>query len=1093
MSETRCPFCPPPAERIFYEGEKIYAFWDGFPVNEGHALIVPKRHVALWFDADPDEQSEILAGLQIVRKEILARHNPDGFNIGINVGAAAGQTVFHLHMHVIPRYRGDVGDPRGGVRGVVPGRQKYGGDEDNASAGQDSEISESGPVYEAPRDFRIVTIPHERPLIVGGNDAFLSHLLPQLDATDALDIAVAFIMGSGMRILEEPLKCLLERGGRLRILAGDYREATEPEALFRLLDLANHVPRSETLHGKKADPRKPADSLELRVYECSRSSFHPKAYILRMREGNGVAYVGSSNLSKTALTNGIEWNYRVLTSRDQDGFDEVSSSFENLFYSPSTQALTEEWIQNYAAMRDAISFTRSGPVGEELTTCSMVDEIVLEVPNETANEVPTPHQIQAEALEALQAARKDGQSAGLVVLGTGLGKTWLAAFDSEQAKARRVLFVAHREEILRQAMSTFRNIRPRARIGLFTGQEKDRDADILFASIQTLSRSTHLSSFARDHFDYVVVDEFHHAEAQSYRRLIDYFNPDFVLGLTATPERSDGGNVLRLCNENLIYRCDFPEGIHRGHLAPFHYFGVPDEIDYSNIPWRRTGFDEEALSTALEVTSRAQNALDQYRQRGGTRCLAFCCSQSHARFMRGYFREAGLRSAAVYAGDDSDPRSSSLEALRNGTLDVLFAVDMFNEGVDLPDVDTVLMLRPTESRIIWLQQFGRGLRRREGKTLKVIDYIGNHRSFLNKPKALLGLSDNPSELHDAISLIANGGPLQLPPGCEVTYDLESIEILKQLEREQHPKSRLATILSYYDNFADMHGRRPSASEALHDGYNPRQPELRRKYGSWLGLADNKGQLEDDEKRVLREGRIADFLDHLNSTSMTGSFKMLVLKAMLSTGMFPGSISVEALIEEVRRQAKSNPLIRDDFNCDIDDGESMRSYLEKNPLKYWCKGKFFRYRDGVFSTTFDVAEELQEATARLTMELAEWRLAAYLINLSQRSSKGFYCRIRHNGREPIVLLPPRKKVKGIPQGWRNVTVDGETLRANFVKIAVDVIKREDSDENVLPSILKKWFGADAGKAGTTSQVFFVPQADGFILRPAARGVDSGVDP
>ena len=345
------------------------------------------------------------------------------------------------------------------------------------------------------------------------------------------------------------------------------------------------------------------------------------------------------------------------------------------------------------------------------------------------------------ALSALEETRAAGNKAGLVVLATGLGKTWLSAFDTNRPEFRRVLFVAHREEILTQALDTFRRMRPEARLGSLHGRDQGPDAEVVFASIQTLSRREHLERFSPDAFDYVVVDEFHHAAAATYRKLIAHFRPKFLLGLTATPERSDGGDLLALCQQNLVYRCDLVEGVRKELLAPFHYFGVPDEVDYTNIPWRSTRFDEEALTTAVATQRRAENALEQFRKRAARRALGFCVSQRHADFMAAFFNERGLRAVAVHSGPTSAPRAASLEQLAAGDLDIVFAVDMFNEGVDLPTLDTVMMLRPTESRILWLQQFGRGLRKAAGKErLTVIDYIGNHRVFLLKPQTLFGLA-----------------------------------------------------------------------------------------------------------------------------------------------------------------------------------------------------------------------------------------------------------------------------------------------------------------------------------------------------------------
>ncbi|MFN9706433.1 MAG: DEAD/DEAH box helicase family protein [Planctomycetota bacterium] len=315
---------------------------------------------------------------------------------------------------------------------------------------------------------------------------------------------------------------LLERGGRLRLLTGDYMDATEPDGLESLLDLSGNR--------------------TLRVFERRGQSFHPKSYIFRWKLDEGTAFVGSSNLSRTALERGVEWNYRVISSRDQAGFRSVRDAYEQLFAHPSTVELTHEWVQAYRGRRRSEAPKPPGLVPE------------VEPP-------PEPHGIQLQALDALKSTREEGNHAGLVVLATGLGKTWLSAFDS--SGFQRVLFVAHREEILEQALRTFRRIRPKASLGRFMGQQRDADAEILFASVQTLSRSEHLSRFSADHFDYIVVDEFHHAESRTYRRIIEHFTPQFLLGLTATPERTDGADLLALWGHKLLFRCDLGAG-HRG-------------------------------------------------------------------------------------------------------------------------------------------------------------------------------------------------------------------------------------------------------------------------------------------------------------------------------------------------------------------------------------------------------------------------------------------------------------------------------------------------------------------------------------------------
>ncbi|NLF68863.1 MAG: DEAD/DEAH box helicase family protein [Candidatus Anammoximicrobium sp.] len=783
MTADACPFCNIPEDRVFYRGRLVTAMWDAFPVSPGHALLVPCRHVATWFEATADEQQELLHAIEVARDAITKAYPvPDGFNIGVNVGEAAGQTVFHLHVHVIPRYKGDVPDPTGGVRGVIPGKANY----------------RRGPTAQ---DRLLGQAPHHRALVRGGDhDPLLPHLLAELDRAVGADIAVAFVLRSGIRPIREHLRDLLDRGGRVRLLTGDYLDVTDPQALWELYDLDG--------------------SLDLRVYEAAQTGFHPKAYIFYRPSGEATAYVGSSNLTGPALESGVEWNYRIVSSRDGTGFTDIVEAFEQLYRDRATRPLDAAWITKYQARRRPPAVI-----------------VPVEVKTEAPEPPPEPHEIQRQALAGLTATRAAGNSAGLIVLATGLGKTWLSAYDSSRPEFGSVLFVAHREEILTQAMQTYRRIRPEARLGRYTGTEKLPDSDVLFASIQTLGRQQHLKLFSPDSFDYVVVDEFHHAAARTYRRLIDYFAPKFLLGLTATPERMDGGDLLGLCQENLVFRCDVMAGIRQGLLCPFHYFGVPDEVDYANIPWRNSRFDEEELTRAVATRSRAQNALEQYRQRAGKRTLGFCCSQRHADFMADFFNEAGLRAAAVHSGPSSAPRATSLEQLAAGNLDVIFAVDMFNEGIDIPAIDTVMMLRPTESSTIWLQQFGRGLRLFPDKPhLTVIDYIGNHRTFLLKPRTLFQLGPGDGAVAAALKLVL-AGQVDLPPGCEVTYDTVAVDILKALLRAPSPPEALR---SHYVDFRDLQGQRPTAAEVFHEGFNPRA--VRKTYGSWLRFVNAMGDL-----------------------------------------------------------------------------------------------------------------------------------------------------------------------------------------------------------------------------------------------------------
>ncbi len=1057
LTDPVCPFCTPPADRIFHAGRLTLGLWDGFPISPGHALLIPKRHFASWFEATAEEQAELLAVIEQARGEIERQHRPDGFNVGINIGRAAGQTVPHLHVHVIPRYEGDVADPRGGVRYVIPSKANYlVTSPEPGDLVKDREIAPS-------REAEVEGQPlHDRALITGDDDPLLPHFRSHLALAHSADLAVAFILESGVALLREHFRDLLERGGRLRIVTGNYLGVTDPNALLTLLDIKEEYP----------------ESFDLRAFEAHSQSFHPKSFVFYDDSGGGVALVGSSNLTRPALTDGVEWNYRTLYSRDRAGFDSVREAFERLLDHERVRLVDAEWVEAYRKTRPRKPDESMGVVVE------------------TPTALPEPHVIQQRALLAIQASREAGNTAGLVVLATGLGKTWLSAFDSDSPDYRRVLFVAHREEILSQARATYRRIRPDAHLGLYSGQEKAPDADVVFASVQTLGRQSHLERFSPTEFDYIVIDEFHHAAARTYRRVIDYFEPKFMLGLTATPERSDGGDLLALCQENLIYRCDVGEGIREDLLAPFHYFGVPDEVDYANIPWRSSRFDEEALTAAVATRSRAQNALEQYRARGGARTLGFCCSMRHADFMREFFLEAGVRAAAVHSGVESDPRAASLERLESGEIDILFAVDMFNEGIDLPAVDTVMMLRPTESRILWLQQFGRGLRKAAGKErLVVIDYIGNHRTFLLKPQTLFDLPAGDARIAEQLIRLERG-EVDLPPGCAVTYDLEAVDILRSLLRI--PKDDEA-IRFFYEDFRERTGVRPTASEMHHESYKPRA--VRKAYGSWLGFVQSMGDLNATQQRLVGEGRVAEFLSALETTQMVKSYKMLVLLAMLRAGRLPGRISLGELLDGVTHVARRSAAIQEDISVSLDDRAALERLLKDNPIKAWTGGlgtggtAYFEFSGEVFSTTFEVAEPEREEFVELAREIVEWRLVEYLDRAVDGKgeegevSDGFVCRVSHSGGRPILFLPSREANPQIPTGWARVRVNDEDFEANFVKIAVNVIRRPNADENVLPALMQGMFGPDAGKPGTNHQVRFRSADGGLVLEALARS-DSG---
>ncbi|MBY4675345.1 DEAD/DEAH box helicase family protein [Marinobacterium arenosum] len=766
-----------------------------------------------------------------------------------------------------------------------------------------------------------------------------------------IEIAVSFIKRSGLDLIFDDLASAMESGRckQLSILTSDYLCITDPRALKALMLLVER-------------------GADIRVHEVpAGESFHLKAYLfLETEQANWLqasAFIGSSNLSRPALTNGLEWNYRLHWPDPHDvsarqRIEEVRYRFQERFSDRRVKPLSFEWIEAYQQRRKVVPLQYLQPAPEELDDAP-----------------PVPRVYQQQAMDALASNRELGKRKGLVVLATGLGKTWLAAFDALQMGAKKVLFIAHREEILLQAQRSFMSVIPDVSSGFYGGNEKTRQSDLLFASVQTLGRRVHFKRFSPDHFDYIVVDEFHHAAAASYQRILDYFEPTFMLGLTATPERGDGKSILALCDDNLVYRMDLFEGIDGGHLVPFHYYGIFDhDVNYAHIPWRSGRFDPDALTAKLATVKRARHALKEWRDRAGTRTLSFCASRKHADFMADQFRRAGVSAAAVYAGSALS-RETALAQLEQGELSVLFAVDLFNEGMDLPAIDTIMMLRPTESGILFLQQLGRGLRRSPDKShLVVLDFVANHQSFLNRPQLLSGRQGNESR-NDVIRKICRGESL-LPDGCFVNYDLAFIEFLQQISSLPQERD--------YRSHRESLGRRPSLKE-----FWQRYPEtlgrLRKTYGSWWAFLDQLGELLPEELEVLAS--FDDWFQDLTISQLSKCFKLVLLHTFIEQQRIGTGATVSELAIWSRDWFLTNPHWQSEISekllpLDAVPEGRWRTYWSSNPVKAWTRPErrsntsWFIVEDGAFRFSELIAEELVEGWLRMSSEILQWRMAVY---------------------------------------------------------------------------------------------------------------------
>lgn len=576
-----------------------------------------------------------------------------------------------------------------------------------------------------------------------------AELRAELDSADRVDLLCAFVKWHGLRVLEEQLAELRRRQVPFRVITTTYVGATERRAVDRIVrDFGGEVHIS---------------------YETTSTRLHAKAWMFHRNSGFSTAYVGSSNLSKSALLDGLEWNVRLSSVATPELIKKFEATFESYWQDPA--------FEPYDPETDAARLDREISNGSFSGEGKPVDLSGLDVR-------PYPHQ--TIILEDLQAERAvHGRHRNLVVAATGTGKTVVAGLDyrnlvTEHKKDLRLLFVAHRKEILEQAMRAYRNILGDGSFGeLFVDGQRPTRWNHVFASVQSLA-SMGLDSIGRDHFDVVVIDEFHHAEAATYRRILDHFQPMELLGLTATPERADGVNVKAFFDNRIASELRLWDALDSDILVPFHYFGVADEVDVSGISWRAGKYDIgelENLYTGNEARARlvAKQLVDKSASLDDVKALGFCVSVRHAQFMAERFNIANIPSAVVTGETPRDARRASLEALRSGEIKCIFTVDVFNEGLDIPQVNTVLFLRPTQSATIFLQQLGRGLRRSFGKdVLTVLDFIGMQRKefrFDQKLRALTG-----SGRKRLIDDIANDFPF-LPAGSQIVLDAVAKEVV----------------------------------------------------------------------------------------------------------------------------------------------------------------------------------------------------------------------------------------------------------------------------------------------------------------------------
>ena len=839
-------------------------------------------------------------------------------------------------------------------------------------------------------DYNSESIEDFRPKLLVNNykkgTKVLNYLIKELDKCEEFYFTIAFVTNSGINILLNKLKELEEKGIKGKILTTNYLNFNEPKALKRLLSFKN---------------------LEVKVYD--KGNFHTKGYIFKHKDLYTLI-IGSSNLTQEALTKNEEWNLKV-TSLENGGLLIDTLSEFNLIWDNATD-LTDQWIDNYSLKYEKIVQYR---IKDDFPVFESSDII--------------PNSMQKEALISLDNLRKSNEKKGLLISATGTGKTYLSAFDVQAYKPKKMLFVIHREQIAKAAMKSFKRLFGNSRsMGILSGNTKEFECDFIFSTIQTLSKNDILNKFNKTHFDYIIIDEVHKAGADSYKKIIDYFEPQFLLGMTATPERTDGFNIYELFDYNIAYEIRLQKALEEDMLCPFHYFGVTEiEVDGELL-------DDNTSFRKLTSNERVKNIIEkaEFYGHSGSRVkgLIFCSRNDEAKELSRMFNDCGYNTLSLSGDNSQEEREQAIKRLEQESiinkLDYIFTVDIFNEGVDIPKINQIIMLRPTESSVIFVQQLGRGLRKnREKEFVVIIDFIGNYQKNFLIPIALSG---DKTFNKDTIRKFVMEGNCVIPGCSTIMFD----------------------VISQKRIFESINITNFSAMKLLKDEYN----KLKIKIGGIPNLSDFYEHGSIDPQLIIKNSKsYYNFLtkiekEYIVRLDINQQKAIEFISMELSNGKRPHElILIKTLMKKSSININDVDEIFKEYNV-INDDKSLKStlsllskgFLNSTDLKKYNYTYFLEYRNGIIQRSDflnkcidkEFIEIINDLLIYSFMEYKDNYSNTYLntnLNLYQKYSRKDACRLLN---------------------WENdesSVVYGYKIKHNTCPIFVTYDKKHDIDESI----------------------------------------------